>query len=362
MTNKKSSIALRVSQYFINYFANSPRISAETYGQVILRSITEFNNGNEYELVFEIPSIKSLQTRLPLTQKIVENLNMTAVDKLYQNNAQQLILTFDLEAPIHVALTVDYPDSEDAKITDVQSNVKLLKSQYKIHPTATTVSGAAIKVFGNGNPERLQFMLPYLQDAASETLDAIFSDPALKKETFKSWDIEAFEPSPRDIQTLTEIYNNSNIAKIEDLLRIASERTVHFSRQTVFKDTIKEAEKEKYRQLGGICIKDVASILYDYANINTQSIDTVAAQLSKIRNNDISRVLKMSIPQSLIAASEKIYEIQAMLKLYNDSVKSLNNNDCQEYHVESMKRLNTIINNAINQLLIAEKMFKSIID
>ena len=362
MTKKKSSLALKMSQHFISYFANNPYISPETYGQVILSNITESGDKTEYELIFEIPSIKSIQTRISLTQEIVDKLAMPSIDKLYKQNNNQLITTFDLEAPIHVTMVVSYPDGEDAKIIDVQSNVKLLKTQFKIHPTATTVFSSAIKIFGNGNPERLQFMLPYLQNSACELLDAIFSDPMLKKPVFKSWDVETFEPTPRDIEMLQSIFDNSQIETIKQQLLMTNNHVDYFMKQPVFKNTLSDTEQENRRQMGLTGIKDIADTLSNDLNINTRSIDSVASQLSKIKNNDIARVLKMSIPQSLIATSETIYEMKTMLELYTDSVKSLNDQDCQIHHVAAMKRLKVIIKSAINQLTIAEKMFITIIN
>ena len=80
---------------------------------------------------------------------------------LYNKGAKQIISSVDINPNIIVKFNVEQADEDsDAQIVSVTSNVDTLSNSYKIHPMTTAIQGSAIKVFGNQNPERFDFVDP----------------------------------------------------------------------------------------------------------------------------------------------------------------------------------------------------------
>lgn len=361
MTQNKG-LALQVSQYLSEFFANNEFISPETFTQITFDSIKESNPGN-YELTFVIPSIKSLQTRIPLEKGIVDALNMSAVTTLYNKGAKQIISSVDINPNIIVKFNVEQADEDsDAQIVSVTSNVDTLSNSYKIHPMTTAIQGSAIKVFGNQNPERFDLCEPYIRASVKAIIGGVVNKLNTTKKTFKSWDVAAFNPSPNDIKTITKIYQDAKIHDILDNLKIAYKKVQHFEKVEIFKHSTLAEIKAQKREQGMVDVKDVADSIVENININTQPIDDVGMKLSAIRNNDIARTLKIAVPQALIEVSQTIYEIKKMFELYADSMKSLNEQEVRDTHIQAMRRLLVTIEQAISQLNCVDKLFANIIN
>lgn len=361
MTQNKG-LVLQVSQYFSEFFANNKYINSETIAQITFDSLKESAPGN-YELTFVIPSIKALQTRIPLDEGMVKQLNMNAVTTLYNKGAKQIISSVDINPGIVVKINVEQADEDsDAQIVSVTSNADQLPNSYKIHPMTTAIQGSAIKVFGNQNPERFELCEPYIRASIQAIIRSIISDLNTSKKTFKSWDVAAFAPTPNDIKTINKIYQDAKIHDILANLKTAYKKAQYFEKAEIFKHTTLAEIKAQKREQGMIDVKDVADSIVENININTQSIDNVGMKLSAIRNNDIARTLKIAIPQALIEVSQTIYEIKKMFELYSDSMKSLNEREAQESHVQAMRRLLVTIEHAIDQLNSVDKLFVNIIN
>lgn len=353
-----NGITVQLMKFVSDYIGKE--FSKEAYIQSAMDSFEKLND-KQYKAIFRITKFKDLQFKIQLNEEIVKKVNTEAFTKSFNNGGKHLSITGNVECPGELVIIAEQED-EDSDVTIIDASNNFASLDYKLRISSTAIGQRSHREFGSTTPERTEAIMPAVNQSLKQGLSEMFGKNHFVGKSFKSWDVAVYNTDKRDLETLKQIKDESKIEIIIHYLKKAYSEVSYYEKQEICKFTKNPDRNEELSALGLLSAKDVSDNIVNYLSIDTREIDNVAAKLSKLRNNNLSSALKSTIPNSLIEASQSIYELRRSIELYTSNVASCSNNELQSIHVATMKKLRGQLNITIDQLQRANKLFDMIIN